>query len=213
MNIILFGPPGAGKGTQAQSIVKKHNYFQLSTGDLLRNEIKKKTDLGKEIEGIISKGNFASDEIVNKLLKNTILNLKFRDRIIFDGYPRSIDQAKNLDLILNEFDQKINLIISLVVPREIIEKRIIGRVTCDKCNLTLNEFFNKEEIDLHPCGKEYFIKRKDDNLETIMSRYDIYTKTTEPVLNFLSKNSNFHEIDGTLEIDEITAKIDTFINV
>ena len=213
MNIILFGPPGAGKGTQAQSIVKKHNYFQLSTGDLLRNEIKKKTDLGKEIEGIISKGNFASDEIVNKLLKNTILNLKFRDRIIFDGYPRSIEQAKNLDFILNEFDQKIDLIISLVVPREIIEKRIIGRVTCDKCNLTLNEFFNKEEIDLHPCGKEYFIKRKDDNLETIMSRYDIYTKTTEPVLNFLSKNSNFHEIDGTLEIDEITAKIDTFINV
>jgi adenylate kinase len=213
VNIILFGPPGAGKGTQAQLIVKKYNYFQLSTGDLLRNETKKNTVFGNQIESIISKGNFVSDEIVNKLLKHTILNLKFRDRIIFDGYPRSVDQANNLDLILKEFNQKIDLIISLAVSRQIIEKRIIGRITCDKCNLTLNEFFDKEEIDLHPCGKDFFIKRKDDNLETIMSRYDIYKNTTQPVINFLSKNANFQEIDGTLEIDQITRKIDTFINV
>ena len=213
MNIILFGPPGAGKGTQAQLIVKKHNYFQLSTGDLLRSEAKQKTELGREIESIITKGKFVSDEIVNKILKQTILNLKFRDRIIFDGYPRTVEQANNLNKILKEFNQKVDLIISLAVPRDIIEKRIIGRVTCDKCNLTLNEFFNKKEIELHPCGKEHFVKRKDDNLETIMSRYDIYTKTTKPVLNFLSKNQNFNEIDGTLEINEITSKIDAFINV
>ena len=105
------------------------------------------------------------------------------------------------------------MIISLVVPRETIEKRIIGRITCEKCNLTLNEYFNKKEIELHPCGKDNFIKRKDDNLKTIMSRFDIYQKTTRPVLDFLSKNSNFHEIDGSQKIDEITAKIDAFINV
>ena len=213
MNIILFGPPGAGKGTQAQSIVKKHNYFQLSTGDLLRGEIKKKTNLGKKIDQIISKGKFVSDDVVNKLLKDTILNLKFRDRIIFDGYPRTIEQSKHLDLILSEFNQKIDLIISLSVPREIIEKRIIGRVTCNKCSLTLNEFFNKEEIKLHPCGQENFVKRDDDNISVIMSRYDIYQKTTKPVLDFLSKNSYFHEIDGTLKIADITAKIDAFLRV
>ena len=113
MNIILFGPPGAGKGTQAQFIVKKHNYFQLSTGNLLRNEVKLNTELGSEIEELISNGKFVSDEIVNKLLKQSITNLKFRDRIIFDGYPRNVEQAINLEIILNEFNQSIGHTISL----------------------------------------------------------------------------------------------------
>jgi len=213
VNIILFGPPGAGKGTQAQQIVIKHNYFQLSTGDLLRNEVKNKTDLGKKIKEKISKGNFVSDEIVNNLLKKTISELKFRDRIIFDGYPRTVEQSKNLDMILSEFNEKIDLIFSLYVSREVVQKRIEGRVTCEKCNTSLNKFFNENQIKLHPCGTEYFVKRDDDNSETLMNRYDIYTETTKPVIDFLSKNKNFHQIDGTLKIDEITNKIDTFINV
>ena len=213
MNIILFGPPGAGKGTQSQFIVKKHNYFQLSTGNLLREEVKLKTPLGTEIETLISNGKFVSDETVNALLRKSITNLKFRDRIIFDGYPRNVDQAKNLELILGEFDQTIGHIIFLNVSRDIIEKRIMGRMTCDKCNMTLNEYFNKEQIELHPCGKEFLKKRKDDNFDVVVARYDTYMQTTNPVLNFYSKNANFTEIDGAAEIEQINNKINDVLNV
>ena len=213
MNLILFGPPGAGKGTQAQCIVKNYNYFQLSTGDLLRQEIKNKTQLGDQIDTIISKGDFVSDEIVNTLLKKSITNLKFRDRIIFDGYPRNTSQAENLNNILLEFKQKIEVIIFLNVSRDTIKKRIIGRMTCEKCNMVLNEFFNSEEIELHPCGKNFLIKRIDDNLDTIMSRYDIYMDKTKPVLDYYSNNQSFYEIDGALKIEEIANKIGQILNV
>jgi len=213
VNIILFGPPGAGKGTQAQFIVKNHNYFQLSTGNLSREEIKLKTQLGCEIEALISNGKFASDKIVNTLLRKSITNLKFRDRIIFDGYPRNVDQAKNLELILGEFDQTIGHIIFLNVSKDILEKRIMGRMTCDKCNMTLNEFFNKEQIELHPCGTEFLKKRKDDNFDVVVARYDTYMKTTKPVLDFYLKNENFTEIDGAAEIQQITNKINDVLNV
>tara|TARA_B110000037_G_C17032279_1_gene470028 strand:- start:30 stop:671 length:642 start_codon:yes stop_codon:yes gene_type:complete len=213
VNIILFGPPGAGKGTQAQFIVKKHNYFQLSTGNILREEVKLKTSLGAEIEKLISNGMFASDETVNALLRQSITNLRFRDRIIFDGYPRNVEQAKNLELILSEFKQTIGHIIHLNVSREVIEKRIMGRVTCEKCHMTMNEFFDNEQIDLHPCGKEFLKKRKDDNFDIIVSRYDTYVRTTKPVLEFYSKNTNFTEIDGAAEIDLISNKINDILTV
>jgi adenylate kinase len=213
VNIILFGPPGAGKGTQAQFIVKKHNYFQLSTGNLLRNEVKLNTPLGSEIEVLISNGEFVSNDTVNTLLRKSITNLKFRDRIIFDGYPRNVDQAKNLELILSEFNQNIGHTIFLNVSRDIIEKRIMGRMTCEKCNMTLNEYFNKVEIDLHPCGIGHLRKRKDDNLDVVVARYDTYMAATRPVLDFYSKNANFTEIDGAAEIEQITSKINDILTV
>ena len=213
MSIILFGPPGAGKGTQSQFIVKKHNYFQLSTGNLLREEINLKTVLGSEIEKLISNGKFVSDETVNTLLRESITNLKFRDRIIFDGYPRNVDQAKNLELILKEFNQNIGHIIFLNVSKDIIEKRIMGRVTCEKCHMTLNEFFNQEQIELHPCGKEFLMKRKDDNLDVVIKRYETYMSATKPVLDFYAKNVNFTEIDGDAEIEQITSKINEVLTV
>ena len=214
MNIILFGPPGAGKGTQSQKIAKKFNLHQVSTGDLLRNEIKNKSDIGNKIEQIISQGDFVTDDIVNKILKTVIINPLYRNRNIFDGYPRNITQAESLEIMLNSDNQSINFILFLKVNREIIEKRTLGRITCEKCNKTFNEFFyKKEDIENHECEKKYLKKRKDDNRETIITRYEEYIQKTKPVLDFYSSRNYFHEIDGSLQIDEIRAKIEDILEV
>ena len=214
MNVIIFGPPGAGKGTQAQNIAKKFNLHQISTGDLLRSEIKKETEIGKEIESIISEGEFATDVIVNKLLDKIIRNPDYKNRIIFDGYPRNISQAKNLKTSLSKDSQLISAVIYLNVSKNIIEKRIIGRITCEKCNKTLNEFSNtKEEIENHECGKDHLKKRKDDNYKNISKRYDAYMERTKPVLDFYSSLNCFYEIDASQKIDEITSKIEQILNL
>ena len=213
MNLILFGPPGAGKGTQAQYIVKNYNFFQISTGDLLRNETLNKSELGRKIEKIISKGEFVPDEIVNKLIEKSISKLVFKKPIIFDGYPRNLPQVNHLEIILNNFNQKISFVIFLNVSREIVEKRILGRMTCSKCNLTFNEYSNSKEIETHPCGKEFLTKRRDDDKGVAISRYDIYMNKTKPVLDFYSTKEGFHEIDGSLKIDQITNKIDDILRV
>ena len=187
MNVIIFGPPGAGKGTQSQNLVKKFKLFQVSTGDLLRNEIKNKTQIGKEIEEVISKGDFATDNIVNKLIKNIIFDPQKKDKLIFDGYPRSLNQAKNLDLLLNSSNQKIDFIFFLNVNKDVIIKRIERRKILEK--------------------------RSDDDLNTILKRYDVYMETTKPVLDFYSKNPNFYEIEGDEEISIISSKIDQILSV
>ena len=213
MNIILFGPPGAGKGTQSQYLVNNHNYHQISTGDLLRDEIKKDTDLGNKILSKIDIGEFVEDEIVNSLIKKVISIKKYNNKLIFDGYPRNISQAKKLDEIMLKNNQTISAIIYLDVPRDIIEKRILGRVVCDMCNKTLNEYLDIKEIQNHKCGKEYFKKRKDDNSDTIMKRYDTFITETNPLLDYYKKKPCFFKIDATLKINEISAKIEKIVNV
>ena len=187
MNIILFGPPGAGKGTQAKYLVEKLNGFQISTGELLRNEIKNNTEIGAKIIKDMDSGSFVSDEIVNNLIKNIISDPNKKNKLIFDGYPRSISQARNLDLLLKNSNQKIDFIFFLNVKKEIIIQRIEKRKVLED--------------------------RADDKTNTILKRYDTYMQTTKPVLEFYSKNSNFKEIDGSQEIDQITRKIDNFLNV
>ena len=132
MNLIIFGPPGAGKGTQSKFIVKKFEMFQLSTGDFLRNEIANNTIIGKKISSIINKGSLVSDDIVSNLIEKVISNSKYHDNIIFDGYPRSLNQAKNLDNLLKKYNQKISLVLKLSVGLETIKKRISERKNLEK---------------------------------------------------------------------------------
>ena len=183
----MFGPPGAGKGTQAKYLVEKLNAFQISTGEILREEIKKNTEIGKKISYNMNDGKFVSDEIVNNLIKDIVFDIKKKNKLIFDGYPRSLTQAKNLNQLLDETKQKIDFIFFLNVNKETILNRIKKRKILEN--------------------------RSDDDTDTTIKRYDTYMETTKPVLDYYSKNQNFKEIDGSLEIDEITRKIDTFINV
>ncbi len=187
MNIILFGPPGAGKGTQSKYLVNKLNAFQVSTGDLLREEIYKNSDIGKAITNDMKNGKFISDNIVNKLIENLIFDPSKKNKLIFDGYPRTLSQAKNLEVLLKNSNQSIDLILFLNVDKETILKRLEKRKIIEN--------------------------RSDDDPLTIVSRYEKYMETTQPVLNFYSENPNFKEIDGSLEIEEITRKIEAFINV
>tara|TARA_B100001142_G_C14060830_1_gene549586 strand:- start:39 stop:602 length:564 start_codon:yes stop_codon:yes gene_type:complete len=187
VNLILFGPPGAGKGTQAKYLVNKLNGFQISTGDMLRDEIQKDSEIGKKIINDMNEGKFVDDLIVNKLIEKVIFDPQKKNRLIFDGYPRSLSQAKNLDLLLENSKQKIDFIFFLNVNKDTIIQRIEKRKILEK--------------------------RSDDDNNTLLRRYDTYMETTKPVLNFYSKNPNFYELDGSLKIDEITAKIDAFLNV
>jgi len=213
VNIILFGPPGAGKGTHSNNIVNKFNYFQISVGDLLRSEIKKNNEIGKKIFSVISKGEFISDEIINSILVNIVSKPELKNRIIFDGYPRNLNQAEYLEIILKKNKQEIGFIIYLNVSREIIEKRILGRLICEKCNKILNEFTSQKELQNHSCGKEFLKKRHDDNSETIIKRYETYMKQTNPILKFYSNRPNFFDIDASVHIDEITTKIEEILKV
>ena len=187
MNIILFGPPGAGKGTQSKYLVKKLNCFQISTGDMLRDEIEKDSEIGKKIIDNMNEGKFVNDDIVNNLIKNILFDPQKKNKLIFDGYPRSLSQAKNLNLLLDNSSQKIDFIFFLNVNKDTIIKRIEKRKIIEK--------------------------RSDDDTNTILKRYDTYMETTKPGLDFYSKNPNFYEIDGSLEIDQITSKINDILEV
>ena len=211
MNIILFGPPGAGKGTQAENIVKDFNLFKISTGDLLRHEVEKNTILSKKIKSKIDKGLLVSDDIISDLIVKILTEKKYFNRLIFDGYPRNLNQAKNLDFIANKYKQKISCVLSLDVDKESVVKRILGRQSCTKCGSIFNEYYNPSTNKNHSCDPKFLIKRFDDNKKTIVKRFDTYIEKTLPILNYYEEQKLLHQINGEAEIDQIYQQIQAII--
>ena len=186
MNLVIFGPPGAGKGTQSNLIKKKYKLYQLSTGELLRKEIKNKTDLGQKISSIMNLGNLVSDEVVGNLIENYISNDNFKSRLIFDGYPRNLIQAKNLDNLMKKYDQKLDIVLKLSVSLETIKKRILERKNLEK--------------------------RADDNSEIAIKRYKTYESNIEPVIDFYKQSDLLKEVNGEASISEIIDEISCLID-
>ena len=186
MNIVIFGPPGAGKGTQANLIVKKYKLHQLSTGELLRKEIQNNTELGKKISSIINLGNLVSDEIVRNLIENYISKDIYKNKLIFDGYPRNLTQAKNLDVILKKNNQKIDIALKLSVSLKTIKKRILERKNLEK--------------------------RDDDKEEIAIKRYKTYEENIKPVIDFYKQSDLLREVNAESSIAEISEEISGLID-
>ena len=185
MNIVIFGPPGAGKGTQSNFIVEKYKLHQLSTGELLRKEIKNKTELGQQIVSIINSGNLVSDKVVSDLIEKYISDKNYKNRLIFDGYPRNLIQVKNLETLLIKYDQKIDIVLKLSVSLETIKKRIFERKTLEK--------------------------RADDNENIAIKRYEMYEKNIKPVIEFYKQSNLLTVVNGEKPISEINDEISGLI--
>jgi adenylate kinase len=204
MNIIFIAPPAAGKGTLSDKLVSKYNYRHLSTGDLLRAEIKKENDLGKKIEEIISRGELVSDDIITELLKN---ELKATDsKFILDGYPRNIAQAETLKGIFNELNIENYVTIYLDLEEELAMKRALGRVICGGCGASYNTYFEnfmpKNEGICDKCGSE-LKHRSDDTEETFKKRFSTYVEKTSPVLDYYKDLNKLQVINANVESDEV----------
>ena len=210
MDIILLGPPGAGKGTQAQRLVEHHGMRQLSTGDMLRETRKADTELGRKVAGIMDSGGLVSDEIVSAMIDAKLSDMGPEVGAIFDGYPRTAAQADQLDEILAKHGRQLDHVIELEVDEDALVERITGRFTCAKCGEGYHDVFKqpKQEGVCDKCGSTEFKRRPDDNRETVEKRLKAYYKETAPLIGYYYAKGKLSSVDGMASMDDVTASIE-----
>jgi len=208
MNLILLGPPGAGKGTQAKIIMDKYGIPQISTGDMLREAVAKGTELGKKAKEYMTQGKLVPDEIVIGIVKERLKQKDCEKGFILDGFPRTLAQAEALDRIMGEMGKKIDAVINVNVPEEEVVRRIAYRRTCRNCGAIYHLIYNppKKPGICDKCGGELY-QREDDKEETVRERYRVYKKNTEPLIEYYKKKGILFDVDGTKDIEGVKREI------
>jgi adenylate kinase len=210
MNIILLGPPGAGKGTQAERLVESRGLVQLSTGDMLRAAAKTDTEIGHRVKKIMELGKLVSDDVMVEMIHERILQPDCKNGFILDGFPRTVVQAEALDVMLQKLGMKLDMVIEMAVQEEALVERIVGRFACAKCKHGYHDTFLPTKVPgvCDVCGSTEFTRRADDKAETVHARMEAYRAQTMPILPYYQGHGILRRVDGMADIDVVTQEIE-----